>query len=64
MEIHVTPPDTEPEASFIIFDGSVLINALPSRLSKTFAKYASNKQIDDYSVTNTIPLTHKYMTTQ
>ena len=26
MEIHVTPPHTEPEASFIILDGSALIN--------------------------------------
>ena len=37
---HVTPPDTEPEASFIILDGSALINALPSRISKTFEEYA------------------------
>jgi hypothetical protein len=33
METHVTPPDTEP-------DGSALINALPSRISKTFEEYA------------------------
>jgi hypothetical protein len=32
LETHVTP-DTEPEASFIILDGSALINALPSRIS-------------------------------
>jgi hypothetical protein len=31
LEKHVTP-DTEPEASFIILDGSALINALPSRI--------------------------------
>ena len=37
---HVTPPDTEPEASFIILDGSALINALPLRISKTFEEYA------------------------
>jgi hypothetical protein len=29
-----------PEASFIILDGSALINALPSRISKTFEEYA------------------------
>jgi len=40
LETHVTPPDTVPEASFIILDGSALINALPSRTSKTFEKYA------------------------
>ena len=40
LERHVTPPDTEPEASFIILDGSALINALPSRISKTFQEYA------------------------
>jgi hypothetical protein len=39
LETHVTP-DTEPEASFIILDGSALINALPSRISKTFEEYA------------------------
>jgi hypothetical protein len=40
LETHVTPPDTEPEASFIILDGSALINALPSMISKTFEEYA------------------------
>jgi hypothetical protein len=40
LETHVTPPDTEPEASFIILDGSALINALPSRVSKAFEEYA------------------------
>ena len=40
LEKHVTPPDTEPESSFIILDGSALINALPSRISKTFEEYA------------------------
>jgi hypothetical protein len=40
LETHVTPPDTEPEASFIILDGSALINALPLRISKTFEEYA------------------------
>jgi hypothetical protein len=40
LETHVTPPDTEPGASFIILDGSALINALPSRISKTFEEYA------------------------
>ena len=40
LETHVTPPDTEPEASFIMLDGSALINALPSRISKTFEEYA------------------------
>jgi hypothetical protein len=40
LETHVTPPDTAPEASFIILDVSALINALPSRISKTFEEYA------------------------
>ena len=39
LETHVTPPDTEPEVSFIILDGSALINALPSRILKTFEEY-------------------------
>jgi hypothetical protein len=39
LETHVTPPDTEPEASFIILDASALINAFPSRISKTFEEY-------------------------
>jgi hypothetical protein len=33
LETHVTPPDSEPEASFIILDGSALINALPSMIT-------------------------------
>ncbi|CAC5389469.1 unnamed protein product [Mytilus coruscus] len=35
------PPDTEPEAGVIIFDGSALINALPPRISKKFEEYAA-----------------------
>jgi hypothetical protein len=40
LETHVTPPDTEPEASVIILDGLALINALPPMISKTFEEYA------------------------
>jgi len=40
LETHFTPPDTEPDASVIILDGSALINALPQRISKTFEEYA------------------------
>jgi hypothetical protein len=40
LETYVTPPDTKSEASFTILDGSALINALPSRISKKFEEYA------------------------
>jgi hypothetical protein len=40
LETCDTPPDTEPEASFTILDGSALINSLPSRISKKFEEYA------------------------
>ena len=54
LETHFTPPDTEPEASFIILDGSALINALPSRISKTFEEYAVlevDSKVQGYSCT-------------
>ena len=54
LEIHVTPPDTEPEANFIILNGSALIDALPSRISKTF---------EEYAVLEVVPKVHTYSCT-
>ena len=51
---HVTPPDTEPEASAIILDVSALINALPPRISKTF---------EEYAVLEVVPQVHAYSCT-
>ena len=54
LEIHFTPSDTEPEVSFIILDGSALINALPPRISKTF---------EEYTVLEVVPKVHAYSCT-
>ena len=54
LETHFTPPDTEPETSAIILDGSALINALPPRISKTF---------EEYAVLEVVPQVHAYSCT-
>ena len=42
LETQIVKSDIEPEADFIIIDGSALLNALPTQASKTFDDYAKN----------------------
>ena len=45
LEEKVKLPDTEPTTDVVIIDGSALVNTLPPRISKTFAKYAEREFI-------------------
>ena len=45
LEASVTPTGTKLEAYSIVIDGSALLNASQSRLSKTFGEYASQEMI-------------------
>ena len=40
LEKDITCPDTKPNATAIVIDGSALVNSLPPRTSKTFGEYA------------------------